>query len=292
MISRLARLILSAAPAVLVAASGGVQPVMGTGILVREAPGKNVPVPSAAAAQAKAGTIKGRVRLTGKSPGNAVIRMGVDPMCGKMNAGKQVVQEQVVVDAEGGLANAFVRLQGSFPRTAVPTQPVGIDQRACFYIPRVVGVRVGQSLQIRNSDPMLHNLHSLSAVGNGFNVGQPSAGMVYTFQPKQEEIMLRLKCDMHRWMTAYIGVVNHPYFAVSGTGGTFEITSVPVGTYTIQTWHERYGSLTRPVRVTAGATTIVDVPYTGAEKPSTAGTRDLLVPRLALSQLSAEIDSR
>jgi hypothetical protein len=264
MISTPVRLVLSAMLALVVAGQGSV-------------------FPHAAAAQARVGTIKGRVRLMGKSPGNAVIRMGVDPMCGKMNAGKQVVQEQVVVDAEGGLANVFVRLQGSFPRTAVPTQPVGIDQRACFYIPRVVGVRVGQSLQIRNSDPMLHNLHSLSAGGNGFNVGQPSAGMVYTFQPKEEEVMLRLKCDMHRWMTAYIGVVSHPYFAVSGTGGTFEVTNVPVGTYTIQTWHERYGSLTRPVRVAAGATAIVDVPYTGAEKPSTAGTRELLVPGVAVS---------
>ena len=89
-------------------------------------------------------------------------------------------------------------------------------------------------------------------------------------------------------MTAYIGVVSHPYFAVSDTGGTFAIASVPAGTYTIQAWHERYGSLARPVRVTAGTTTTVDIPYTGAEKPSTAGFRDLLVPRLALSQLSAE----
>ena len=101
--------------------------------------------------------------------------------------------------------------------------------------PRVVGTQVGQTLQVRNSDPMLHNVHSLSTGTNGFNVGQPSAGMVYTVQLKQEEIMLRLKCDVHRWMTAYIGVVSHPYFAVSGTGGTFEIANVPVGTYTIQT---------------------------------------------------------
>jgi hypothetical protein len=247
MIATPVRLVLSTTLAALVAGTGGVHPRV-------------------AAAQARVGTIKGRVRLTGKSPGNAVIRMGVDPMCGKINAGKQVVQEQVVVSADGGLANAFVRLQGSFPRTSAPTQPVTIDQRACFYVPRVIGARVGQALQVRNSDPMLHNVHSLSVGGNSFNVGQPSAGMVYTFQFKEEEVMLQLKCDVHRWMTAYIGVVSHPYFAVSGTGGTFEIANVPVGTYTIQTWHERYGSLTRPVRVTAGATAIVDVAYTGAEK--------------------------
>ena len=184
MIGTPARLVLSATLA-----------VTGSGIFLREAPGNSIPVPItlAAAAQARGGTIKGRVRLTGKSPGNAVIRMGVDPMCGRMNAGKQVVNEQVVVSADGGLANAFVRLQGSFPRTTPPTQPVTIDQRACFYLPRVVGTQVGQTLQVRNSDPMLHNVHSLSNGTNGFNVGQPSAGMVYTFQLKQEEVMLRLK---------------------------------------------------------------------------------------------------
>jgi hypothetical protein len=110
------------------------------------------------------------------------------------------------------------------------------------------------------------------------------------------EVLIRFKCDVHAWMYAYVGVVSHPYFAVSGTGGTFEIANVPVGTYTIQTWHERFGSLTRPVRVTAGATAIVDVPYTGEEKPPpTADARELIVPRSAvssrlsaISQLSAE----
>lgn len=219
-----------------------------------------------AAAPGEVGTIKGRIRLTGQSPGNTVIRMGLDPMCVKMNAGKRVIQEEVVTSADGGLGNAFVRLQGSFPRTAPPTQPVTIDQRSCVYTPRVVGARVGQTLQVRNSDPMLHNVHGLSAGANGFNVGQPGAGVLHQFRLKDEEIMLRLKCDVHRWMTSYIGVVNHPYFAVSGPGGAFEIANVPVGTYTIQTWHERYGSLTRPVRVTAGGTAQVEVAYTGAEK--------------------------
>ena len=250
-----ARLVLSTTLAVLVAGLGGVHS-------------------PAAGAQARGGTIKGRVRLTGKSPGNAVIRMGVDPMCGKMNAGKQVVQEQVVVSADGGLANAFVRLQGSFPRTTAPTQPVTIDQRACFYLPRVVGAQVGQALHVRNSDPMLHNVHSLSVGGNAFNVGQPSAGMTYTFQLKQEEVMLQLKCDVHRWMTAYIGVVSHPYFAVSGGEGTIEIANVPVGTYTIQAWHELYGDLMQPVRVSPGAMTTVNFAYTGTEK-GPAAVRDL-----------------
>jgi hypothetical protein len=112
----------------------------------------------------------------------------------------------------------------------------------------------------------MHNIHGLSARGNGFNISEPKAGMVQQFKLKDEEI-LRLKCDVHSWMTAYIGIVNHPYFAVSNTGGTFEIDNVPAGTHTIKAWHERYGPLTETVRVRAGATTTADFAYTGNEKP-------------------------
>src|SRR3954469_12316964 len=108
-------------------------------------------------AQANTGTIKGHVRLTGKLPGNPIIRMGMDPMCSKMNAGKRVIQEYVVASIDGSLGNVFVRLQGNFPQTPVSTQPVTIDQRGCVYTPRVVGVRVGQTVQIKNSDNLLHN---------------------------------------------------------------------------------------------------------------------------------------
>src|SRR6266850_6950933 len=110
-----------------------------------------------AAAQSNTGTIKGRITLSGKPPGNPVIRMGRDPMCAKVNTGKQVIQETVLT-RNGGLANVFVRLQGNFPQTSVPTQPVTIDQKGCIYLPRVVGIRVGQTLQIKNSDDWLHNV--------------------------------------------------------------------------------------------------------------------------------------
>ena len=233
---------------------------------------------STAAAPATVGMIKGRVRLSAQPPGNVVIRMGLDPMCVKINAGKRVLQEAVMTSADGSLANVFVRVQGSFPRMPVPAEPVTIDQRGCVYTPRMVGARVGQTLQVRNSDPLLHNVHSLSASSNGFNIGQPLAGMVYQFRLKDEEIMLRLKCYVHRWMTAYIGVVNHPYVAVSGRDGTFEIENVPVGTYTIHTWHERYGDLTQPVRIRSGATTTINFAYTGAEKGPTAGVQELTFP--------------
>ena len=243
--------------------------------------------PSAEAGAAQApggrGTIKGHVRLMGKLPGNPVIRMAADPMCSRMNAGKRVIQETVAASLDGSLANVFVRLQGAFPQTAVPADPVMIDQRGCVYLPRVVGVRVGQVLQIRNSDALLHNVHSSSSRDNTFNVGQPMAGMVNQFRLKNEEIMLRLKCDLHSWMTAFVGVVTHPYFAVSHEGGTFEIANVPAGTHTIQAWHERYGPLTQTVKVAAGGTTTVEFSYTGTEPPPTAGLRDLTLPTGALA---------
>src|SRR5215472_17722708 len=129
------------------------------------------------------GTIKGHVRLTGKLPGNPIIRMGMDPMCSKMNAGKRVIQQYVVATADGSLANVFVRLKGNVPQTPVPAQPVVIDQQACVYTPRVVGARVGQTVQVKNSDMLLHNVDASSGKGNGFNVAQPRAGLVYEFKP-------------------------------------------------------------------------------------------------------------
>jgi plastocyanin len=254
-----------------------VRPLVGIVAIVVVAGG--VHSPTASGQTAKYGTIRGHIRLSGKPPGNPVIRMGMDPMCAKINRGKQVVQENVAAAADGSLKNVFVTLQGPFPQTpAPPSTPVVIDQRGCIYTPRVVGIRVGQTLQVLNSDELLHNVHGLSARSNGFNVSQPKAGMVQQFRVKDEEIMLRLKCDVHSWMTAHVGVVNHPYFAVSDASGAFEIANVPAGTRKLQIWHEQYGVLTRTAEVKAGATTTVDFMYTGNEKPSAGRTFDLVLP--------------
>jgi plastocyanin len=223
-------------------------------------------VTAGAVAQSNTGVIKGHVRLTGKLPGNPIIRMGMDPMCSKMNAGKRVVQQYVVATIDGSLANVFVRLKGSVPQTPIPTQPVAIDQQACVYTPRVVGARVGQTVQIKNSDMLLHNVDASSGKNNGFNIAQPRAGLVYEFKPKNEEIMLHIKCDVHNWMNAYVGIVTNPYFAVSNTMGTFEIDRVPPGTYMLEAWHERFGLVSKPVTVKAGAVASVDFDYASNEK--------------------------
>jgi plastocyanin len=215
----------------------------------------------ASAPTGKGGTISGHIGVKGKVPGNPIIRMGMDPMCAKLNAGKRPVQEVVSVSADGSLANVFVSLQGSFPATAVPSEPVTIDQRGCMYVPRVIGAQVGQTVQVRNSDELLHNVHGTSARANAFNFSQPKAGLVQELRLKDPEIMLRVTCDVHRWMTAFVGVVSHPYFATSGAGGTFTISNVPAGSYTIQAWHELFGVVTQTVRVTDGATSTIDFTY-------------------------------
>lgn len=209
----------------------------------------------------RVGSVTGHITFNGKPPGNPIIRMGMDPKCADLNRDRMVIQEEALVARDGSVGNVFVRLEGSFPHTPVPTQPVTIDQRACVYGPRVVGVRVGQTLQIRNDDDLLHNVHSSSASSNGFNVGQPKAGLVFTFTPRTPEVMVKLGCDVHRWMTAFVGVMAHPYFAVSDASGRFSIANVPPGTYTLKAWHEQFGERSLSVTVRAGTTADAGLSY-------------------------------
>jgi plastocyanin len=219
---------------------------------------------SAADSATAGGTIKGRITFTGKEPGNKVIRMGMDPMCAAANAGKRPVDEVYLVGDNNTLGNVFVKLEGSFPATPVPQQPVEIDQRACFYVPRVIGARVGQVLRIKNTDNLLHNVHSNSTKNNAFNFAEPIKGMQRDVTLKDEE-MLQIGCDVHRWMTAWVGIVSHPYFAVSDANGAFTIANVPPGKRTITAWHESFGAVTKAVEVKAGQTASVNFIYT--QKP-------------------------
>ena len=228
---------------------------VGAGSACRNAPDR---ADDAGASIAARGSIGGRVRLSGPVPDNAPIRMRADPMCDRVNNGQRVLDEVFSVGADNGLANAFVQLLGDFPDTAAPEAPVTIDQRGCVYRPRVVGLRQGQPLAIRNSDPGLHNVHGVSKSKYEFNVGQPVAGLTNVFRPKEPGI-LELKCDVHTWMVAFVGVVSHPFFAVTDASGGFEMHDVPVGTYDIQAWHETLGSTTANVRVEANRAVEVEI---------------------------------
>lgn len=228
--------------------------------------------------QAGMGTIVGHVKYMGPTPVNPIIRMGADPKCNKLYVGKRPTSQTFVVAADGGMANVFVDLDGSFPNAPASTMPVVIEQKDCMYVPRVIGARVGQTLQVKNDDITGHNVHSLSMAGNNFNTSQPMPGMVFEYKLKGGE-MLHIKCDIHTWMNTYVGIVDNPYFAVTGTDGSFIIANVPAGKQTIGVWHEAMGPQKQMVDVQPGKMTTVDFTYMPGQKPATgAAVRELVVP--------------
>jgi plastocyanin len=145
-----------------------------------------------------------------------------------------------------------------------PTQPATIDQKECRYHPHVFGIRAGQPLDILNSDPTLHNIHAQPSANQEFNVGQPVQGMKTTRTFTAREVMVPFKCDVHGWMNAYAGVLDHPYFAVTNLDGRFELKSLPPGTYTVEAWHERLGAATEQVTLGPNETKAVTFSFTTA----------------------------
>jgi plastocyanin len=202
------------------------------------------------------------VALEGMAPANAPIRMNADPICLREAKGPQAMETFVVGSDGKSLANVFVYVKDGLGNYVydTPTEPAVIDQRECRYRPHVFGMRVGQPLQILNSDPTLHNIHATPKANSEFNTGQPIQGMKTTHTFDQPEVMVPFKCDVHGWMNAYVGVLPHPYFAVTDDSGRFELKTLPPGTYTIEAWHERLGAQTQ--QVTIGEKETKDVAFT------------------------------
>ncbi|HUL71511.1 MAG TPA: carboxypeptidase regulatory-like domain-containing protein [Vicinamibacterales bacterium] len=225
-----------------------------SGALLASCESKSVPAPPSAGTGKKvdaatAGTIMGHVVLTGTPPPVETIRMNSDPACVQAG-GATVKSDAVLVDASGHVANAFVYIKdGLDPSYSfdVPTEAVTLDQKACGYVPHVTGVRVGQPLKILNSDATLHNVHAMPMINQEFNHGQPQGAPPITKTFTAPEVMVRFVCNVHGWMRAYIGVMAHPFWAVTDADGAFKIDGVPPGTYTIGVWHEKFGTLEQKV---------------------------------------------
>jgi plastocyanin len=194
-----------------------------------------------------AGSVKGVVSVDGTVPKNDPIKMNADPVCMKENKDPQFQETYEVKD--GKLANVFVYVKDGLGNYVfdTPTTPVQIDQKACRYHPHVFGIRVGQPLEIVNSDPTLHNIHAMPKSNTEFNTGQPIQGMKTTHTFDKREIMVPFKCDVHGWMNAYVGVMDNPYYAITDADGNFEIKDLPPGTYTIEAWHEKLGTMTQSI---------------------------------------------
>ena len=223
--------------------------------------GEDAPAAPAAPAfdPATAGTVMGMISLEGTAPEPETIRMNSDPAC--VELATETDTEYYVVGDGGGLGNVFVYvkegLTGTFPAAS---GSVVLDQQGCRYTPHVFGVQVGQTIEIVNSDMTLHNIHATPSVNAEFNMGQPIQGMRFEREFDQPEVMVPFQCDVHSWMNAYVGVLDHPFFAVTGADGKFDISELPPGDYVIEAWHEELGTQTQ--NVTVGESATVDASFT------------------------------
>jgi plastocyanin len=208
-------------------------------------------------AAAPAGSVTGQIKFNGTPPRPQRIRMTADPLC--MPGEKGDTFETLLVSPTGGIQNVFVYVKdGLGSKTFPPPQtPAHLDQKGCRYVPHVLGVQVGQPILISNSDPAVHNVDAAAKTNKEFNLIQPKGSKPSTKTFDKPEVMVPIRCDVHSWMTAWVGVVPHPFFTVSAADGTFTIKGLPPGTYTIEAWHETLGTQTAKVIVPAnkGATT-------------------------------------
>ncbi len=225
-------------------------------------PAASSPAPAASAATTALGSasVNGSISFTGTAPVRPRIRQ--DRECVALNT-DPVLGETVVVNDNGSLRNVFVYVKeglGDY-NFAVPDEPVQFDQNGCVYAPHIFGIQVGQTLEILNSDPLMHNLHALAEENRPFNFGMPNQGDTREQSFRVPEVMLHIKCDVHPWMSAYVGVVDHPFHGVSDDTGGFSISQLPAGSYVVEAWHEEYGTLTQNVTVTDGESVSLDFSF-------------------------------
>ena len=226
---------------VLLSSCGGTPP----GEKKTEAP---APDPAADAAA----SVTGKVTFTGAKPAPKTIGMDAVPACANQHKGPILVAD-TVVNANGTLKNVFVYVKSGLParQWPVPQTAVSLDQKGCIYTPRVLGVMAGQDLEITNNDPSMHNVHPMPKNNKEWNTSQAPKGEKMSKQFEKEDIMIPFKCNVHPWMKAYVGVLSHPFFAVTEEDGSFTLKGLPPGDYTLEAWHEKLG--TQEIKVTVAA---------------------------------------
>ena len=240
--------------------------------LLAAACSSDAPAPSAGTAppdakrvdEATAGRVSGKVTFEGTVPENALVKLESDPACVREHP--DGLKLDTILVNNGGLENVFVYVKDGLGNYYfdTPSTPVTLDQKGCNYSPHVFGVRTGQPLEIVNSDQTMHNVNAMAKVNPAFNLGQRIQGMKNAKVFTAPEVMIRIKCDVHGWMNAYAGVLNHPYFSVTANGGAFELKNLPAGTYSIEAWHEKLGASTQSVTIAAKETKDVNFTFKAA----------------------------
>ncbi len=212
---------------------------------------------------ATAGTISGTVVFRGVRPSRQVISMEAEEGCQQAHAGMPVYDDSILTGAKGGLANTFVYIQAGLENKKFepPRESVLIDQHGCMFLPRVIGIRAGQPLELKNSDSVSHNIHPMPANNREWNQQQSPGTPDVEHRFARPEVMIPVKCNVHAWMHAWIGVVDHPYYAVTGPDGAFALPNVPPGDYTVAVWHEKLGEQKQPVHLDASGKTAISFTY-------------------------------
>ncbi|OFW04708.1 MAG: hypothetical protein A3G20_07805 [Acidobacteria bacterium RIFCSPLOWO2_12_FULL_59_11] len=227
------------------------------------------PQPAAAPAAAPidpatVGSVTGKVSFEGQAPAKVRIRMDATPACTESNP-EPVFADEVIVNNNGTLSNVFVYVKDGLGNRVFPASAaeVVLDQKGCVYHPHVLGLMVGQKLRIKNGDKTNHNIHPMPANNREWNVSQPPGGEDMVRDFPRAEVMIPIKCNVHPWMKAYVGVVSNPFFAVTGADGSFELKGLPPGDYTIEAWQEKYGAVEQKVTVGPQETKTVDFSFKG-----------------------------
>jgi len=213
---------------------------------------------------AAAANVTGTITFAGKPPALKPLSVEAEPICHKKHGGKPAPNEALVLGAGQGIGNIMVWVSKGLPAGKTypaPKTAVTLDQQGCVYVPHVMGIMVGQPYRILNSDGILHNIHTLPKINPSFNRGQPATVKEMTTTFPKPENMFQVKCDVHPWMTAYIGVFTHPFFSVTKPDGKFTISGLEAGTYEITAWHERLGTQTASITVAANDTKTQDFKF-------------------------------
>ena len=214
-------------------------------------------------AKGATGEITGKVLFEGSKPKLQEIYMNKDPECLRENQGRTVYIQDGAVNPNGTLPNVFVFAKSGAQKNhhAVPRTPVVLDQQGCSFVPHVLGLMVNQTLKVLNSDFTTHNVHVLPKNNPQWNESQPPGGAAFYKKFAHPEIMVPVHCNEHPWMKAYIGVVDNPFYDVTGTMGRFTIKGVPAGEYTIEAWTATFGTQEKTVRVRAHESTTLDFTF-------------------------------
>jgi len=213
---------------------------------------------------ADSASISGKATFDGTPPKRKKITTDADPKCAEMHADSPLLSEEVVLNPDGTLRNVFVYIKSGLAGKTydVPKTPVELDQEQCHYVPHVFGMMAKQPLKIVNKDDTLHNIHAMPSKSKEFNIGQPNQGMESMRTFAEPEVMVHFKCDVHPWMSAYVGVLDNPFYSVTGDGGTFSLKGLPAGTYEVAAWHEKYGEQVQKVTVGDGEARTIDFKFT------------------------------